>query len=245
MMRIKIVFMMVLVGIATAAAEEAKEPFEVQKPKGTWQQPGSIQEPKGPWTTPGKIEAAKGAWQRPSSIQEPKGPWIKPGEIEAPKGAWQQPSPVQEPKGPWIKPGEIQVPKGVLAVEATEAKCERRIRVVGDALFDFDKSNLRPDAEETLTAAGPELAKLAGRPALIEGHTDAKGSDAYNMKLSEARARSARDWLSAHGFLPGSTPVKGYGKTRPIAPNEAADGRDDPDGRQKNRRVEIVFSTCS
>ncbi|HLK24527.1 MAG TPA: OmpA family protein, partial [Caulobacteraceae bacterium] len=83
-----------------------------------------------------------------------------------------------------------------------------------------------------------------GRPERVEGHTDAIGSDAYNMTLSEARARTVRDWLSARGAIPAATPIKGYGKRDPIAPNTRPDGSDDPEGRQKNRRVDILFSTC-
>ena len=179
-------------------------------------------------------------------IQAPKGTWKVPGEIQQPKGTWQVPGEIQQPKGPWQKPGEIQVPKGIQAVRATSTgRCEQRLSVVADALFDFDKAGLRPDAEETLAAAGPEIDKLGGKPARIEGHTDTIGSDAYNMKLSEARATTVRDWLAARGSVPAATPVKGYGKTRPVAPNTTGDGRDDPAGRQKNRRVEVVFDTCS
>jgi outer membrane protein OmpA-like peptidoglycan-associated protein len=179
-------------------------------------------------------------------IQQPKGTWQVPGEIKQPKGNWQVPGRIQEPKGTWQQPGEIQVPKGSDAVRTTvTSRCEQRLSVVGDALFDFDKSSLRPDAEETLAAAGPEIAKLGGKPARIEGHTDAKGSDAYNMKLSEARAMTVRAWLAARGMVPATTPIRGYGKTMPIAPNATADGQDDPEGRQKNRRVEVVFNTCT
>jgi outer membrane protein OmpA-like peptidoglycan-associated protein len=178
-------------------------------------------------------------------IQQPKGNWQVPGEIQQPRGTWQVPGEIRQPEGPWQKPGVIEVPKGIQAVRTTVARCEYRLNVVADALFDFDKFNLRPEAEETLTAAGPELAKHAGKPARIEGHTDGKGSDAYNMKLSQARASTVRDWLVGHGMLPTSTSTVGYGKTRPIAPNTTPDGRDDPEGRQKNRRVEVVFDTCA
>ena len=65
------------------------------------------------------------------------------------------------------------------------------------------------------------------------------------MKLSEARATTVRDWLVGRGIVPATTPTKGYGKTSPIAPNQTSDGRDDPEGRQKNRRVEVVFDTCT
>jgi hypothetical protein len=53
-----------------------------------------------------------------------------------------------------------------------------------------------------------------------------------------------RDWLGANGAIPASTPIKACGKRVPVAPNTTPDGRDNPEGRQKNRRVEIVFETC-
>ena len=155
------------------------------------------------------------------------------------------PGEIQKPREVWQQPGEIQVPKGIQAVKAVIVSgCERRLSVVGDALFDFDKSNLRPDAEETLKAAAPEIRKLDGKASRVEGHTDAKGVDVYNIRLSEARAATVRDWMAREGLIPAETPIKGFGKSKPAAPNTTADGQDDPEGRQKNRRVEVVFDTC-
>lgn len=165
-------------------------------------------------------------------------------QIQQPKGTWQTPGQIQQPTGPWQKPGEIQVPKGIQAVHAEDRPCARRLSVLGDALFDFDKSTLRGDAEETLSAVGPEIAKAGAHPLVIEGHTDAIGADAYNNALSLRRAETVRQWLSSHRFVPASAPIKGYGKSQPIAPNQTADGRDNPEGRQKNRRVDIVIDTC-
>jgi outer membrane protein OmpA-like peptidoglycan-associated protein len=176
---------------------------------------------------------------RTYEIQQPKGPWRVPGPIQVP-------GEIRQPTGPWQVPGEIQVPRGIEAVRTVPTTtCERRLSVVGDALFDFDKSNLRADAEETLAAATPEIEKLGGKPTRVEGHTDAIGSDAYNQRLSEARATSVRNWLAARGTIPIGTPIRGFGKTNPIAPNTTADGQDDPAGRQKNRRVEVVFDVCT
>jgi len=64
------------------------------------------------------------------------------------------------------------------------------------------------------------------------------------MKLLGARTITVRYWLAAHDFVPATTPVKAYGKTKSVAPNTSPDGKDDPVGRQKNRRVEIVFARC-
>ena len=167
-------------------------------------------------------------------------------EIQKPSDNWQVPGEIQVPTGPWQEPGEIQVPKGIEAVKAVEeSSCIRRVTVVGDALFDFDKSELRPDAEETLVAAGPEIARAGTGKVTVTGHTDSKGSDAYNDQLSEARAKTVRDWLGENGFVPADTPVEGRGERQPIAANENADGSDSPEGRQQNRRVEVEIDNCS
>jgi outer membrane protein OmpA-like peptidoglycan-associated protein len=176
--------------------------------------------------------ALPAAAQKTYEIRQPTGPWRVPGEIQKPREVWQQ-------------PGEIQVPKGIQAVKAVIISgCERRLSVVGDALFDFDKANLRPEAEETLLSAAPEIRKLDGKPSRVEGHTDSKGGEAYNMRLSEARATTVRDWMAGQGLIAADTPSQGFGKTKPAVPNTSADGQDDPEGRQKNRRVEVVFDTC-
>jgi outer membrane protein OmpA-like peptidoglycan-associated protein len=175
------------------------------------------------------------------SVIAPAAAQDKSYEIHAPGRKFE----IQKPRDVWQVPGQIQVPKGIQAVKSVAvSRCERRVSVVADALFDFDKSNLRPDAEETLLAAAPEIKKL-GKPARIEGHTDSKGSDAYNMRLSEARAATVRDWMVKRELAPASIPIRGFGKTQPVASNTMSDGRDDPAGRQKNRRVEVVFDICA
>ncbi len=166
------------------------------------------------------------------------------GDIQQPKGTWQIPGEIQQPKGPWQTLGPIQVPKGIQAIKREDAGCQHRLNVGADALFAFDKSDLNPDAEQTLNALGPEIAKLGNYPATVEGHTDSIGTADYNQRLSQRRAEAVKSWLVAHKFLPESTLTKGYGKTRPIAPNTNPDGSDNPQGRQKNRRVEVVIDSC-
>jgi outer membrane protein OmpA-like peptidoglycan-associated protein len=79
---------------------------------------------------------------------------------------------------------------------------------------------------------------------LIEGHTDGKGTHAYNMTLSDKRAASVKSWLVQNGGVVASRiTTRGWGETKPVAPNKKPDGSDDPAGRQKNRRVEITIRT--
>jgi outer membrane protein OmpA-like peptidoglycan-associated protein len=117
---------------------------------------------------------------------------------------------------------------------------EVRIAMSADVLFDFDKADLRKEA-------GPELAKVASvlkeypnATARIDGHTDGKGETAYNQALSERRAESVRKWFEKDGVKTKMS-SKGWGKTKPVAPNVGPDGKDNVEGRQKNRRVEIVL----
>jgi len=119
---------------------------------------------------------------------------------------------------------------------------EIKINLAADVLFDFDKSDLRPEAGPALEKVVAVLQAYPKAAVLIEGHTDGKGNDQYNQKLSERRADSVRRWLAEHGVGAAMT-TRGWGKTRPVAPNTKPGGADDPDGRQKNRRVEITVKT--
>ncbi|HLT68417.1 MAG TPA: OmpA family protein [Microbacterium sp.] len=106
-------------------------------------------------------------------------------------------------------------------------------------LFDFDKSDVRPDAAETLETVAEALTSYDVAEAVISGHTDAIGGDAYNQTLSEERADAVVAALEAAGVTSNLT-AEGFGETRPVAPNEI-DGEDNPAGRQLNRRVEIFI----
>jgi OOP family OmpA-OmpF porin len=74
-----------------------------------------------------------------------------------------------------------------------------------------------------------------GRPVRVEGHTDSVASESYNQGLSERRARSVADWLAENGVDGDRLTTRGWGETRPVAEN------DTPEGRQQNRRVELII----
>jgi outer membrane protein OmpA-like peptidoglycan-associated protein len=127
-----------------------------------------------------------------------------------------------------------------LAIQETET--EVRIELSGDILFDFDKATLRPEATPVLERVA-EVIRKYGKPTVrIEGHTDSKGSHEYNVKLSQRRADAVKDWLVKQGAIGGALTTKGLAETQPAAPNQNPDGSDNPEGRQKNRRVEIVVN---
>jgi outer membrane protein OmpA-like peptidoglycan-associated protein len=128
-------------------------------------------------------------------------------------------------------------------VRVKEAAKEITLELPADVLFDFDKSDIRPDAATALAAAAEMIRTRAKGTVRIEGHTDSKGAASYNQKLSQARAKSVQAWLVANGGLAKvKFALSGYGATRPGAPNARPDGSDDPAGRQLNRRVAIVFT---
>lgn len=123
-----------------------------------------------------------------------------------------------------------------------ETATETTIELPADVLFDFDKSDIRPDASVALKEAAGILRQRATGTVRVEGHTDSKGSVSYNQTLSEARASSVKQWLIDKEGLSGmSFAIKGFGATKPAVPNINPDGSDNPDGRQKNRRVALVF----
>ena len=123
---------------------------------------------------------------------------------------------------------------------------EIRIDLAADVMFDFDKYTLRPEAAATLQKVGRVVAKYGEAPLLIEGHTDNKGTHPYNMNLSQKRADAVKKWLVDNATIkPARITTTGWGETKPVAPNRKPDGSDDPNGRQKNRRVELTLRTKS
>jgi outer membrane protein OmpA-like peptidoglycan-associated protein len=111
-----------------------------------------------------------------------------------------------------------------------------------DVLFDFDKDGIRPDAAAKLTQLGQLIAQTHPPSVAITGYTDGVGSDEYNIRLSMRRAESVERWLRDQDRVQADFRVDGRGKADPVAPNTTADGRDNPSGRQQNRRVEILLA---
>lgn len=112
---------------------------------------------------------------------------------------------------------------------------EVTIRLPGSVLFDFDSAQIRPDAERTLAEVAEVIKGYPKRPVRVEGHTDSVASDDYNQKLSERRAASVRAWLAGKDVEGTRLATRGFGETRPVADNGTAEGR------QRNRRVEVII----
>jgi len=111
-------------------------------------------------------------------------------------------------------------------------KVERTI-ILDDVLFDFDKSNVKPEAAAILDRLVAFMKENSDKKANLSGHTDNVGTDAYNQALSERRVSSVKDYVVGKGVDGGRVSGQGFGESKPIADNKTAEGR------SKNRRVEI------
>ncbi|ALF18167.1 OmpA family protein [Fusobacterium animalis] len=136
---------------------------------------------------------------------------------------------------PLEKPEKFPKLKMVSPVPSIEAN-SLLITLDSGILFDVDKYDVRPEAEEVLKNLAIVLKEADIKAFEIDGHTDSDAGDKHNQILSENRANAVKNFLTSQGITAEIT-IKGYGKTRPIASN------DTPEGKQKNRRVEIVIPT--
>ena len=120
-----------------------------------------------------------------------------------------------------------------IALQPIPVKISVPLKTQLTVLFDFDKADLRPESKPELERAIRFIQQNPGKKFEIAAHTDALGTDEYNLDLSERRAAAVRDYLVKHGVPPDIIVAKGYGESQPIADN------DTPEGRQLNRRVEL------
>ncbi|MDB4972606.1 MAG: outer membrane protein [Myxococcaceae bacterium] len=114
------------------------------------------------------------------------------------------------------------------------------ITLSGEVLFTSGKAVLLPAAQRKLDEVASALTKQSPNAQIVvEGHTDAKGSEPFNLDLSTRRAQAVREYLAAHGVAPDRIRAEGLGFSRPVADNKTAEGR------ANNRRVEIVVQPTS
>jgi len=160
------------------------------------------------------IEMAKDATNRAKALCAAAPPALCPG----------APTPgMKEPGAPSAVVKETVCPKGIEKMTLT-------------VNFDFDKSSIRKADVAKLQKVIEFLKKHPHSKVKLEGHTDSIGTEEYNQKLSERRAKSVRKYLTKEGAVNGKMiSTIGYGKTRPIASN------DTEEGRAQNRRVEIII----
>jgi outer membrane protein OmpA-like peptidoglycan-associated protein len=111
-------------------------------------------------------------------------------------------------------------------------KVERTI-ILDDVLFDFDKSAIKPEAAQILDRLVAFMNENPSSKVSLSGHTDSIGTEAYNLKLSDRRWMSVRDYVVKEGVDSSRVSGQGFGESKPIASNATAEGQ------AKNRRVEI------
>lgn len=109
-----------------------------------------------------------------------------------------------------------------------------KLASITGAHFDFNKSQLKPEGRRRVAEAAAKLEEHPSVDVYVDGYTDSVGSDAYNMKLGERRARTVADALADEGVSPSRMTVRSFGEESPVASNETEEGR------AQNRRVEIV-----
>jgi outer membrane protein OmpA-like peptidoglycan-associated protein len=131
-------------------------------------------------------------------------------------------------------------PSDTLNVKLKLSKIPKKPIVLEGILYEFDKADLTASAKVGLdTGLYPIMIENPQIIIELSSHTDARGSDEYNLKLSQQRAKRAVDYMISKGIDPKRLVDKGYGESRPIVANEHPDGSDNPEGRALNRRTEF------
>jgi OOP family OmpA-OmpF porin len=173
------------------------------------------------WRTP---------WWTPqlAGIDGPKGAGCACDKAVLPKEVCEPPPPPPPPAKPPAPPPPPPPPAKPPAPPTVE-----KVTFAADALFDFDKSVIRPDAQAKLDDLVSKLAGVNLEVIVAVGHTDSIGTHEYNMALSQRRANAVKQYLVSKGIEANRIYTEGKGKTQPVADNRTAEGR------QKNRRVEI------
>lgn len=110
---------------------------------------------------------------------------------------------------------------------------------VDKIFFEFDKHNIQDQYKDTLDEYVEFMQQNPDMHLLLEGHTDIIGSEQYNLDLSLQRAKAVHEYFVQHGVSSERLQTDGYGFSKPIAPNFTQNQKDNPEGRAKNRRVEI------
>jgi OOP family OmpA-OmpF porin len=155
---------------------------------------------------------------------------------------------VRDPYGrcirtPWWTAEKDVAECGAVAVAPAQPTCEK-VTLGTDALFDFDRSNLKPTGRNRLDQLASDINRAERLSTVkVVGHTDSKGTDAYNMRLGQRRADTVASYLVSRNVPAAKIATNSMGESQPVAPNTLPNGRDNPEGRAQNRRVEVTTVT--
>ena len=156
------------------------------------------------------------------------------GLLDAPCQVPPEPAPAPAPApAPIAEPAPAPVPAPVAEPAPAPAPAPKKLVLEG-VNFDHDKVTLRKDAYPILDQAAEGLKEWGDVKVEVDGYTDSRGKDKYNLKLSQRRAEAVRNYLVSKGIAADRLTAKGFGETKPVANNKTAEGR------FKNRRVELV-----
>jgi OOP family OmpA-OmpF porin len=144
---------------------------------------------------------------------------------------------------PWWT-AEKDVPEcGAVVVAPAQPACEK-VTLGTDALFAFDRYDLKPTGQARLTQLASDINRAERLSTVkIVGHTDSKGTEEYNYKLGHRRANTVAAFLAEKGVSRSKMVASSEGELQPVAPNTLPNGRDNPEGRALNRRVEVTTIT--
>jgi len=130
----------------------------------------------------------------------------------------------------------VQSKPAVIPVDVLVIVTERGLKIrISNIQFGYDSDKILPQGTKILNRVATIFDKYARYKVLIEGHTDDTGDEGYNLKLSERRAQSVKDYLISKGVDKDRLKVRGMGESSPFVPNK------DDESRRKNRRVEFLL----
>jgi OmpA-OmpF porin, OOP family len=172
------------------------------------------------------VRDASGGCVQTSSINHPD---CLPKKVEPPK-----PAPAPAPA-----PAPVAPPPPPPPAKPAPQPVKQSITIQAEALFDFDKSVLKPAGKKSIDEAIAKMKQVDVELVIATGHTDSFGTDAYNQKLSERRATTVKEYMVSQGIPAAKITTLGKGETQPVATNK------DAAGRAKNRRVDIEFKGVS
>jgi OOP family OmpA-OmpF porin len=132
-------------------------------------------------------------------------------------------------------PTPAPAPKPAEPAKPAPTSVRQSVVIQADALFDFDKSVVRPDGKKSIDEALGKIKGVDLEMVIATGHTDSIGTEQYNQRLSERRAAAVKEYLVSKGIASSKVTTIGKGESQPVATNKTAEGR------QKNRRVDIEF----